>query len=1036
MKGSKEDVSLEGAAGPDSNLIDSRQIEPVPGGASEQGFSRRGFLKILGAGAATGAVGCAPDKHEEIVARVKSDGRQIPGVATWYASSCGECAAGCGVLAKSIDGRVIKVEGNPVAPVNQGKLCALGQSSLQNLYDPDRIRQPLKRELDPDTNKPKFVPVSWKEAYSVVARGLRKQGKKNVLLSGELSGTKQQLVDSWQESGSLNQVVFDFMQPELLQQATKAVVGLDVIPNLHFDKAQVVLSLGCDFLETWLSPVEFAADWASRRNEQVGSKLIQVEPRLSLTGANADQWLQCKPGSEITFIQVVTKKLIESGKGKHLDAELLKAIKTSLGSLGVDQASRITDIPKEKILLVIEALKAADSSLVVAGVSSSGTSNGLQVMIATQLLNLVLNNFGLTVEDHAQHHVHTLTFDKIRKVSSSFAGVRSLLDELGKSSINTLIVHGTNPVFSLPSSFEVKEAIRKADLVVALSSHLDETTELADYVLPVHTTLEDWGDVTVVTGSYGLVQPSMSPVFDTRPVGDILLKLAKDAGVDVGSSAVDFSEYLKESWQKLHQNKSWPEDFEAFWRKALEDGGVFTNEVESLEINSNPSLDFERLWGDATFSHRGGESSDLILVPFVNAKGYDGRAANRSWLQELPDVLSSIVWDTWAEVNPATAKSLGIETGDPLTIRTHYGELNIPAWVTSTVHAGAVAVPIGQGHSALGRYAQSVGGGNVLDLLPLSDKDAAGLHSITSRVAITRARGRSSLVALSGSRSQRDRHLARQKTVEVAHSSHAENHGHNADQGHGHAAHGHHEPKQMYNQRVHPLYEWGMVVDLASCTGCSACVVACYAENNIPTVGKRLCGKGREMSWLRIESYIDSQEGEDLEVNLLPLMCQHCNNAPCEPVCPVYATYHNEEGMNIMVYNRCVGTRYCSNNCSYKVRRFNWVEMEWPEPLDWQLNPNVTKRGAGVMEKCTFCVQRLTEAKDNAKDQGRLVRDGEVQPACVQSCPTSALTFGNLNDHKSSVYKMAKNDRAYKILDHHLNTQPSVSYLERLKFKV
>jgi molybdopterin-containing oxidoreductase family iron-sulfur binding subunit len=243
----------------------------------------------------------------------------------------------------------------------------------------------------------------------------------------------------------------------------------------------------------------------------------------------------------------------------------------------------------------------------------------------------------------------------------------------------------------------------------------------------------------------------------------------------------------------------------------------------------------------------------------------------------------------------------------------------------------------------------------------------------------------------------------------------------------------------MYEQREHPLYQWGLAVDLAACTGCSACAVACSAENNIPVVGKKVVSQGREMAWIRIERYYDSVKtengGEELKVSFLPMMCQHCQNAPCEPVCPVYATYHNEEGMNAMIYNRCVGTRYCSNNCSYKVRRFNWFQYEWPELLDWQLNPDVTKRTVGIMEKCSFCVQRIAEAKDIAKDLGRLVEDGDITPACVQTCPTQALTFGNLKDPNSRVSKAAKSERAYKVLDHHLNTQPSVSYLNDIRYK-
>ncbi|MCI5064742.1 4Fe-4S dicluster domain-containing protein, partial [bacterium] len=329
-------------------------------------------------------------------------------------------------------------------------------------------------------------------------------------------------------------------------------------------------------------------------------------------------------------------------------------------------------------------------------------------------------------------------------------------------------------------------------------------------------------------------------------------------------------------------------------------------------------------------------------------------------------------------------------------------------------------------------------------------------------VEATRAFQKNELVVAQGSDSQKGRALARTTVKDRSH--HDEHHGdqsgghqsggHGGEEHHadGHHEGGHHEPKQMYEQRKHPMYEWVLGVDLASCTGCSACVTACYAENNIPTVGKEVFHQGREMSWLRIDRYFDEKpesgghhgshgdheehSAEEFTVSFMPMMCQHCNNAPCEPVCPVYATYHNEEGLNVMVYNRCVGTRYCSNNCSYKVRRFNWFEFEWPEPMNLQVNPDVTKRSAGVMEKCTFCVQRIKESQDQAKDAGRVVADGEVQPACVQSCPTQALAFGNRNDPESKVSKWSKDPRSYKVLDHHLNTQPSVVYLENVKYKV
>ncbi|MCB0339639.1 MAG: 4Fe-4S dicluster domain-containing protein, partial [Bdellovibrionales bacterium] len=524
-----------------------------------------------------------------------------------------------------------------------------------------------------------------------------------------------------------------------------------------------------------------------------------------------------------------------------------------------------------------------------------------------------------------------------------------------------------------------------------------------------------------------LLQPVMRPVFDTQAFGDILISSARSAGKDnLIGDARTFEDVLKARWRQYHQDWGVSGSFDKFWMAAVEAGGYIEKSAadEKVKVAVNPKA-FQMTFGMPSFAQTESPSPhDPILLPYASVKSFDGRSANRAWLQELPDPITQAVWDTWVEMHPDMARAHGIEKGDLVTLRNFFGEINVPVYITEYIHPAVVGVPVGNGHSEYGRFASGVGD-NVKRLLPAKlDKLSGTLALLSTKVSVLRGRGKGGLVSTAGSDSQQGRELAR--TTFVDGKTNGKHHG-------GHA--GHHEPKQMYVQRKHPLYNWGMTVDLAACTGCSACVVACYSENNIPMVGKKVVSQGREMSWIRIERYHDGT-ADSPQVSFLPLMCQHCNSAPCEPVCPVYATYHNEEGLNVMVYNRCVGTRYCSNNCPYKVRRFNWLESKHPEPLNWQLNPDVTPRVAGVMEKCTFCVQRIQKAKDKAKDMGRLVEDGEVQPACVQSCPTQALTFGNLDDDGSRVSKNRKDHRAYQLLDHHLNTQPSVSYLENKRYKI
>jgi molybdopterin-containing oxidoreductase family iron-sulfur binding subunit len=578
---------------------------------------------------------------------------------------------------------------------------------------------------------------------------------------------------------------------------------------------------------------------------------------------------------------------------------------------------------------------------------------------------------------------------------------------------------------------------------VAFASHLDETAQLADYILPVHTNLEDWGYVRPAGDAISLIQPSMRPIFPTQSVGDVLIAVAANAEKPIsGAEDVTFASFVKTNFLKAAPAPA-GSDSEKYWMQSLEKGGYFPATGGS---GSKPTLSASALSLSFAAPVVTAAKGELLLYPYPSVKTFDGRAANRPWLQELPDPITQAVWGAWAEIHPATAKQLHIAQGDAMILRTADGEVHVPAYITEHVHEGIVAVPLGQGHTAYGRYAQSTGRASAYALLSKGlAKGSDALALVGTKVTALRGLGSGNLVTVQDFASQEGRELARTKVITAgaaaaaaAHGEAAHGAGHGDDHAAGHEA-GHHEPKQMYVQREHPLYQWGLSIDLAACTGCSACVVACNAENNVPVVGKKIVAQGREMSWIRIERYYDRLQKEDgaeeLKVSFLPMLCQHCQNAPCEPVCPVYATYHNEEGMNAMVYNRCVGTRYCSNNCSYKVRRFNWFQYEWPELLDWQVNPDVTKRTVGVMEKCTFCVQRIAEAKDVAKDLGRQVEDGEIKPACVQTCPTQAITFGNLKDPESAVSKKARDERAYKVLDHHLNTQPSVSYLEDIRHK-
>ena len=452
-------------------------------------------------------------------------------------------------------------------------------------------------------------------------------------------------------------------------------------------------------------------------------------------------------------------------------------------------------------------------------------------------------------------------------------------------------------------------------------------------------------------------------------------------------------------------------DFEGFWVDSVRQGGRFQT-APTKPVRLNPDV-FQKSFHSPTFV---GQAEGLTLIPYPSLAYYDGRMANRPWLQEMPDPLSQIVWDNWLEIHPSDAKRLGIKRNDLLQLQSRTGEIKLPAHISKGVKPGTVAVPVGQGHSAFGRYAQGQGASPIPLLSGEPETDSGALIWLGTRVVVRQTGLKHKLASTSGSDRSHDREIV--QTIPLA----------ALQSGREKEARPHH--LEMYPEHHHEKHRWGMVIDLNACVGCNACVVACSAENNIPVMGKEQVAYGREMSWIRIQRY-DEGTDEHPDHHFIPMLCQHCDYAPCEPVCPVYATYHNPEGLNAQVYNRCVGTRYCSNNCPYKVRRFNWYTADWPEPLNLQLNPDVTVREMGVMEKCTFCVQRIRGAELEAKDEKREVRDGEIVPACSQTCPTSAIVFGDLNDPKSEVSKMSKDPRQYRVLEQ-LNTKPAITYLKKI----
>jgi molybdopterin-containing oxidoreductase family iron-sulfur binding subunit len=550
-------------------------------------------------------------------------------------------------------------------------------------------------------------------------------------------------------------------------------------------------------------------------------------------------------------------------------------------------------------------------------------------------------------------------------------------------------------------------------------------------ILPGQSFLERWGDAFPQQGVYSLVQPVMAPIHPVKAAEDTLLEVARTLGSTAFAGTETYRDVVRQAWQQVQRTVGGQGDFEAFWRGSLRNGGAF----RTVAFSSSVRLNLDALEGEPGPAPLSGEG--LALLPTTSLRHEDGRGASNPWLQEIADPISQVVWGSWADLHPDTAKRLGIKHGELIRVTSAQGELEVAAYLHYGVHEGAVAIPMGQGHTNSGRNADHVGV-NVVTLLPAAaDRQSGEFAYLTTRVQVQGTGKRAYHVQLDGSPRQLGRGIIQTQTLAQARAGEAPEIGH----------HGPPRPENFYAPReeqtpgYYDTYRWGMSIDVERCTGCSACVAACYAENNLPVVGKERAGLGREMAWLTIQRFIEGS-GDDTTYLMQPMLCQHCGNAGCEPVCPVYATYHNPEGLNAQIYNRCVGTRYCSNNCAYKVRRFNWFDYEWESPLHMQLNPDVTVRTKGVMEKCTFCVQRISRARRAANAEGRNLRDGEVTPACVQTCATKALTFGNLLDASSAVARKAlagrgqadQRVRQYEVLPE-LKQRPAITYLRKVTFE-
>ena len=990
------------------------------------GVKRREFLKVIGAsGAAATLVGCASDKVEKLIPYVSSPDNTVPGVSSYYATTCRECAAGCGLIIETRDGRAIKAEGNPEHPVNQGALCARGQSALQGLYNPDRFRGPMIREGG------KLVATTWDKALDAVkAKLVEHKGKaaSAVFINQHEQGSFPAFLDQWLAGfGLATHIGYDAEAPLAAVAANRAAYGVSW-PKLDFSAAKLIVSFGADYLDGWgLSVQQQLAFSEARANIHEAPRVVYIGARRSLTGLNADSWIPARPGSE----KAVAEALLAAVKGSG-------SLKSAADAAGVSVAS-LESLAKE--------LLAAKPSLLIAG-GNGEDATGTALAVAE--LNKALGNVGVTIKPAEG----SLAYEG----ASSHAAVREAAERMAAGSVSLAIIRGANPAHTMPGAVKFADAFAKVGFKVSFSSYPDETTGLCDVVLPDHHSLESWGDAEPVKGTLALQQPVMDPVFNTRATADVLIALAKAESALGAKMPVDYRAFIA-------GRAGGAANLTAALPKGFTNGSVLAvGAAKAVTPKSGAGISQSQ---GAYFLH-------VYPSPILG----DGRGANKPWLQELPDPVTKTLWQTVIELHPETALKLSIEQGDHATVETAQGSLTAPVYLYIGIRPDTIGIATGRGHTAYGRYAKDCGFNPMLLLPTVEDARSGAVTLVSTKAGLKKATGNSRLVTTEGSGRQHGRGIARAVSVDqyrkgelheekeafIGQASTAFLPGLRspvANDAQGELG----DPNSKNKGQYDPNHwsgaakrRWAMTIDLAKCTGCSACVTACYAENNIPTVGAPWQGgqvmpdrtgfganitRSREMAWIRLERYFEiDREPKDVEFNpdfetrVIPMMCQHCGNAPCEPVCPVYATYHSPDGLNVQVYNRCVGTRYCSNNCPYKVRYYNWfgygepdrTQYAFPEPLHWQLNPDVTVRGKGIMEKCSFCVQRIKEAENRAKLEQRELKPDEFTSACAQACPSRAIIFGDAADEQWSVAKMLKDERGYHVFED-LNTYTAVVYL-------
>jgi molybdopterin-containing oxidoreductase family iron-sulfur binding subunit len=999
------------------------------------GNNRRDFLKLFGFSIAAASLAACEAPVKKAIPYLNKPENLDPSIPNFYASTYFEGGDFCSILVKTREGRPIKIEGNNLSSITKGKTSARAQASILSLYDTTRYTAFMK------DGKAGEMEAIDKEIISKL------QGASNIRIvtSSIISpSTKAAINEFIAKFPATKVVVYDTAATNGILQANKASFGSEMIPSYDFSKANVVVSFGADFLATWLSPVEFARQYAQNKKLNKDKKEMvrhfQFEARLSITGANADYRVAVKPSQEGALVAALYRKLTGSGSvaDKHINEILDKAVKELKANAG--------------------------KSLVVSG------SNDPAVQMIVNAINTELKNYGSTIDTTTPSYLY----------QGNSAVMNSFIDDVKGGGVDAVIFYNVNPVYDHPRGRELKGVLNKVNTRISTAQRPDETSSACNFVCPDNHYLESWGDAEAKKGHFSIMQPAITPLFKTRQVQESLLTWA--------GKSVNFYDYVRAYWRKnLFPAQNKYKTFDDFWNNSLHDGvfetkaqvkavepkkaeekKVEAKQDEPVEVAVKMDVNAALSTVDKAYP---ADSKDMELSVYEKVAIGNGSQANNPWLQEMPDPISKACWGNYLNVSQADAKQLDVEQGDVVAVSAGGYSFEIPVLVQPGQAKGSFSVALGYGREVVGKVGKDADGQALgASVAPLAGKDFVGGVKISKTdkyVQIAQTQTHHTIMG---------RKIIQESTLKEYQKDMS------AGRYHPHVINAEGQVKKptdltLWRGHKYPNHSWGLIIDLNSCIGCGACTIACQVENNVPVVGKKEVLIGREMHWIRIDRYYSSKgvesykdlevAAENPEVTFMPMMCQHCNNAPCETVCPVLATTHSSEGLNQMAYNRCIGTRYCANNCPYKVRRFNWfhyaedtrfTDQNYTQTTDlgrMVLNPDVTVRSRGVMEKCTLCVQRIQVGKLEARKEKRKVKDGEIITACAQACPTDAIVFGDMNDVDSQISKMLgikkeiekghhghpdevvykiTEPRAYHVLEE-INVKPQVSYLTKIRNK-